>query len=180
MFVRQSGVTARIIFLLCGILSILLGRAYWLLHISGFVPGAWGLFSAVMIAVGGFGIVVGLLPSRWMRSESKIERDIRRRLQVPLGMLAAFAAASFLMTAALILALQGWHPRPMLIFGACPACVLTVTVDPSPISVLLILAPLNAAVYGSLGGALGYIFVGLRRRVGSPLRKNSRGRDAQG
>jgi hypothetical protein len=167
MLVRQSGAIARIAFFLCGVLSILLGKAYWSLQFSRIVPGPWRLFSAVMIAAGGFGIVVALLPSQWRQSEWKFGQDSSRRLPIPLRILASFAAASFLMTAGLTFAPLSWHPSAQLVFAACPACVLSITVDPSPISALLILAPLSAAVYGSFGGALGYIFVALRRRVGS-------------
>jgi hypothetical protein len=165
MLVRPSGIIARIVFVLCGVLSILLGKDYWSLQIFRSALGASWLFSVVMIAAGGFVVVVALLPSRWMRSASRIERDNQRCLQLPFRVLAAFAAASFLMTAALIFAPHGWHPSPQLVFAICPACALTITVDPSPVSALLILAPLSAAVYGAFGGALGYIFIWLRDRT---------------
>jgi hypothetical protein len=44
----------------------------------------------------------------------------------------------------------------------CPACVATITVDPSFGAVALVLAPMNAAVYGSFGALLGYFFLAVR------------------
>jgi hypothetical protein len=164
MLVRQSGIIARVAFLVCGMLSVLLGRAYLFLKSTHFTPGPWGLFSAVTIVAGGFSIVLALLPSRWMQSERKVSDGNSHQLDVPLRVLAAFAAASFLITAVLAFAPLGWHPSPEAAFAVCPACVLTITVDPSPISVIFILAPLSAAAYGSLGGALGYVFARLHQR----------------
>jgi hypothetical protein len=44
-----------------------------------------------------------------------------------------------------------WHPSPSLVFAVCPPAFLTITVDPSFTSVAIILAPLNALVYGLVG-----------------------------
>ena len=70
---------------------------------------------------------------------------------------------SYLLPAGFYFAPHGWHPSPQLVFSVCPACALTITVDPSLGTFLLLLAPLNAAVYGSLGAALGYVLVILRK-----------------
>jgi len=59
-----------------------------------------------------------------------------------------------------------WHPSTRTVFTTCPACVLTVTVDPSWASVALILAPIDAIVYGAVGIIIGLILEGVRRRSG--------------
>jgi hypothetical protein len=48
-------------------------------------------------------------------------------------------------------------PVPV-VFLLCPACIFTVTVDPSFSTVALLLAPLNAVVYAFLGLCLGGLF----------------------
>ena len=42
-----------------------------------------------------------------------------------------------------------------VIFALCPVAVLTITVDPSPTTVLTLLAPLNALVYALVGATVG-------------------------
>jgi hypothetical protein len=42
-----------------------------------------------------------------------------------------------------------------LVYSLCPACVLTITVDPSLPTILFVLAPLNALVFGAVGGVIG-------------------------
>jgi hypothetical protein len=75
----------------------------------------------------------------------------------------AFAVVSYLLVAGLSVAPHGWHPSPQFVFFICPACGLTITVDPSLGTVLAGLAPLSAAVYGSLGAILGYVSVVTRK-----------------
>jgi hypothetical protein len=49
---------------------------------------------------------------------------------------------------------------PSLVFAVCPPTLLTLTVDPSPSTVLLVLAPLNGMIYGCVGLVIA-LFVGL-------------------
>jgi hypothetical protein len=77
------------------------------------------------------------------------------RISFPAKLLVGFAACSYLWTALLYFAPHSWHPEPLLVFLLCPACLLTITVDPSLGTVLMLLAPLNAVVYGLLGLGLG-------------------------
>jgi hypothetical protein len=50
----------------------------------------------------------------------------------------------------MVLAPLSWNPPSILVYLLCPACLLTITVDPSFPTVAFILAPLNAVVYGLL------------------------------
>jgi hypothetical protein len=45
----------------------------------------------------------------------------------------------------------------------CPMYFIKLTFDPSPIVTFLLLAPMNAAVFGSFGLTLGYVWSVLRR-----------------
>jgi uncharacterized membrane protein len=80
-------------------------------------------------------------------------------LKIALG----FAALSYLATLGLYLVPSVWHLTPKTVYAICPACVLTITVDPSFASVALILAPIDAIVYGSIGLMIGLIVHELRR-----------------
>jgi hypothetical protein len=80
------------------------------------------------------------------------------RSSTPVKLLAWFAVCSYLWTVLLYFAPHTWHPAPLLVFLLCPACLLTVTVDPSLLTVVVLLAPINALVYGLVGLALGKIF----------------------
>lgn len=90
-----------------------------------------------------------------------VDRD--RRSLFPLKTMGAFAGTAYVMIVVASVLLHGWIPGPQLVFPICPACVLTITVDPSLSTVLLLLAPLSGAVYGAVGGELGYLSVVLQK-----------------
>jgi hypothetical protein len=56
-----------------------------------------------------------------------------------------------------------YMPAPVVFF-LCPACVFTITVDPSLSTVAIILAPINALVYGFVGLCLGGLLWVVRPR----------------
>ena len=113
------------------------------------------------MVVGVSAVLIALLPGSWVQSVRKIE--VSKPSSLPIKMLAGFALVSYFVVVGLSFAPHSWHPRPQFVFTVCPACALTITVDPSLGTVLLGLAPLSAAVYGSLGAVLGYISVVLRK-----------------
>jgi hypothetical protein len=113
------------------------------------------------MALGGLAAFIAFLPGSWVEKAFKIEPD--KSTSVPIKMLAGFAIGSYFVIVGLFFAPHSWHPSPQFIFSLCPACALTITVDPSLATGLLVLAPLSAAVYGSLGGVLGYVSVVLRK-----------------
>jgi hypothetical protein len=80
------------------------------------------------------------------------------RLAIGLG------ALSYVITVAIYFVPSTWHPSTGTAFTICPACALTVTVDPSFTSVALILAPIDAIVYGAIGLNIGLIAEALRPR----------------
>lgn len=152
------GLPSRLAFFVCGMISVALSRIYFALQ--GLDPSShrwWSLFSRILVAVGGFAIVIAVLPGSWVEKLCKLEPD--KLSLVPIKMLGIFASVSYLLIVGLSLAPHSWHPSPQIVFAVCPACALTITVDPSLGTVLLALAPVSAAVYGSLGGVLGYLLV---------------------
>ncbi len=159
---RLIGIPSRIAFLVCGLISVALSRMY--IALRGFDPashGSWSLYSAALMVVGVSSVLIGLLPGSWVQKARKIEPG--KRSSLPIKMLAGFAAVSYLVVVGLSFAPHSWHTSPQSVFSVCPACALTITVEPSLGTVLLGLAPLSAAVYGALGAVLGYISVVLRQ-----------------
>jgi hypothetical protein len=156
------GVPSRIAFFVCGMISISLGTVYRaLLRLDLGSKRSWSAFSAVLMLVGVLGVVIALLPGTWVRKALRVEPTEHSLL--PIKMMGTCAAASYLAMVGLSVASHNWRPSPELVFSICPACALAITVDPSPPTVLLLLAPLSAAVYGALGGELGYLSLLLRR-----------------
>ena len=159
---RLIGIPSRFAFAVSGLVSVLLSRMYLALGgLDSTSRGSWSLFSLALMAVGGIAVFIALLPGSWVKKAFKLELD--KSTSFPIKMLAGFAIISYLVIAGLSFAPHSWHPSPQFVFSLCPACALTTAVDPSLGTVLLLLAPLSAAVYGSLGGVLGYVSVVLRK-----------------
>ena len=157
------GIPSRYAFLVCGLLSLALSRMYLALRsLDPASHASWSLFSTALMTVGGFAVFIKLLPGSWVEKACKIEPGNPSLL--PIEMLAGFAVVSYLVIVGLFFASLTWRPSPEVVFAVCPACALTITVDHSLGTVLLGLAPLSAAVYGSLGAVLGYLSVVLRER----------------
>ncbi len=146
-------------------ISVLMGNLYR--NLTGapgpVAHGRWDVFPVALMVVGGFAVAIALLPSSWVERVCNTGRDNQCLSSIPIKMLGGFAVFFYLLAVGLYLAPNSWHPSPWLVFSACPACVLTITVDPSLGTVLFLLAPLSAAVYGSLGAAFGFLLVVLRR-----------------
>jgi hypothetical protein len=150
----------------CGMISILLSRSFR--SIQGVVPGAkihWSLFSTALMLIGGLTVVIALLPSLWLERACNSGPHTKDRSSMPTKLLGGFALFSYLLVIGLNFAPPSWHPSAQVVYLVCPACVLTITVDPSFGTVALLLAPLSAAVYGSLGALVGYFFLAIRNRI---------------
>ena len=157
---------SRVALFVCGMTSILLSRAFEFAQVL--IPDfhvKWRIFSAVLLVVGGLTVFIALVPSSWLERACKISPNTQKRSSLPIKLLGCFAALSYLLTVGLDLIPPSWHATPQLTYLLCPACVLTITVDPSLGSVVLMLAPLNAAAYGSLGAVLGYFLLAVRNRL---------------
>lgn len=65
------------------------------------------------------------------------------------------AAIGYLVAMGIYLAPAKWHLSDTLVIALCPPVLLTITVDPSFTSVAILLAPLNALLYGLVGILIG-------------------------
>lgn len=120
------------------------------------------------MAVGGFAVAIALLPGAWIKSVCKIGPDNQQRLSLPVKLLGGFAAFSYLLTIGLYFAPLNGHPSPWVVFSVCPAWPLMLATGDSVGTVVLLVAPVDAAVYGSLGATFGFLLVVLRSSALTP------------
>ena len=147
--------TKRVAFFICGLMTVVIGRLYS--GLQRFAPTqkiAWLPFSYALLIVGTIAVFVSFLPTTWVQRISA-ERTEPRRV-TPFRFLWSFAAIGFLLVVvSSFVPLRFARPPVPLVYSLCPACVLTITVDPSLPTILFVLAPLNALVFGAVGGVIG-------------------------
>ena len=126
--------------------------------------GSWLTLSIVLLLVGGVSLVAAIIPRKWIVKMHGGDLGSEFPGKLPTRMLVGFAAFSYLLVVGLTLVGSSLRIPPGMLYAVCPACALTITVDPSLTSVLLVLAPMNAAVYGSIGATIGFVLAATRRR----------------
>jgi hypothetical protein len=163
---RATRVTARITFLICGLITLLTGFPYVMLRGAELpVQSEWVIFAVALGLVGVLSVMLAVLPRSWMAKACKKDRDDARLFSAPLKLLGGFAAISYLLAVVAFLAPHRWNLNPQLMLSMCPLYFIKMSIDPSLVTVVFLLAPMNAAVYGSLGLTLGYAWLGFRNRT---------------
>src|SRR5579872_333426 len=168
---RAVRVTSRILFFVFGLISLLTGAPYAMLRgVDLPVQSEWVIFVVALALVGIFSMAVAVLPRAWIAKVFKKDRDDERLFSLPLRLLGAFAAIAYLLAIVALLVPRTWNLNPQLMLSLCPMYLLRMTFDPSPVWIFFLLAPMNAAVYGSLGITLGYVWQAFRKehRVRGP------------
>ena len=162
---RAIRITSRIVFFGCGLISLLTGVPYAMLRgVDLPVQGEWVIFVVALALVGLFSLTAAALPRSLMAKVCRKDRDDERLFSTPLKLLGGGAAVSYLLALVAYFAPHSWNLNPQLMLALCPMYLVKMTFDPSPISIFLLLAPMNAAVYGSVGVALGYAGLAFRGR----------------
>src|ERR1700722_11437082 len=157
---RAIRTTGRIAFLLCGLTSLLTAVPYALLRGAELpVQSEWVIFVVALALVGVFSVMLAVLPRSWIAKACKKDRDDEQLFSAPLKLLGGFAAISYLLALVAYLAPHRWNLNPQLMFSLCPLYFLRMTFDPSLLATLLLLAPMNAGVYGAPGDDLGICVV---------------------
>lgn len=157
---RAIRVTSRILFCVCGLVSLVTGVPYAMLRGEDLpVQSEWVIFVAVLALVGIFSVAVAVLPRAWIARASRTDRDDGRLFSVPLKLLGGFAAVFYILALVALLAPHSWNLNPQLMLAACPIYLVRMTFDPSPLWVFVLLGPMNAAVYGAFGVAVGYLWL---------------------
>jgi hypothetical protein len=164
MSARAIRTTSRIAFFLCGLISLFTGVPFLMLRgIELPVQSEWVIFVASLALVGFFSVTLAVLPRSWIAKACKKDRDDEQLFLVPLKWLGAFAGISYLLALVAYLAPHRWNLDPQLMFSLCPLYFVKLTFDPSLVTTFFLLAPMNTAVYGSLGLTLGYASLVFRK-----------------
>lgn len=163
---RALGVTTRIAFLLCGLTSLFTGVPYVMLRGADLpVQSEWVGFVAVLGLVGVFSVTLAVLPRSWIGKICGRDRDDAQLFSTPLKLLGLFAGVFYLLALVAYLSPNRWELNPQVMLLLCPMYFLKMTFDPSLVATFLLLAPMNAAVYGALGLTVGYSWLAFRKRA---------------
>jgi hypothetical protein len=162
---RAIRVTSRIVFFVCGAVSLLTGAPYVLLRGAELpVQSEWVIFVAALALVGVCNLAVAVLPRSWIARVCGKDREDARLFSAPLKLLGAFAAISYLVALLAYFAPHRWNLNTQLMLALCPMYFLKMTFDPSAVATFFVLAPMNAAVYGALGSTVGYAWLAFGKR----------------
>jgi hypothetical protein len=144
--------------------SLLTGAPYVLLRgVDLPVQSEWVVFVGVLGLVGVFSLAVAVLPRSWIARACKKDRDDTQLFSTPIKLLGYFAAISYLVALVAYFAPHSWNLDPQLMIVLCPLYFVKMTFDPPLIAAFFLLAPMNAAVYGSLGLTVGYAWLAFRK-----------------
>jgi|ERR1700691_6181003 hypothetical protein len=158
--------TSRIAFVLCGLISLFTGVPFLILQGSELpVQSEWVIFVAILALVGFFSVTLAVLPRSWIATVCWKDRDDEQLFLAPLKWLGGFAAISYLVALVAYLAPHSWNLNTQLMFSLCPLYFVKMTFHPSLVATFLLLAPMNAGVYGSLGLCLGYAWLAFHKRT---------------
>ena len=168
MSARALRTTSRVAFFLCGLISLFTGVPFLMLRGAELpVQSEWVIFAVALGAVGIFSVTAAVLPRSWIAKACKKDRNDEHLFLAPLKWLGGFAAISYLLALVAYLAPHRWNLDPQLMLSLCPLYLVKMTFDPSMVTTFFLLAPMNAAVYGSLGLTLGYAWLAFRKRTSS-------------
>ncbi len=163
---RAIRVISRIVFAICGLVSLLTGAPYVMLRgVDMPVQSEWVVFAVALALVGVFSVTLAVLPRSWIAKACHKDRDDPQLFSAPLKLLGTFAAVSYLLAGVAYLAPHTWNFNPQLMLVLCPMYLVKMMFDPSLVAVFFLLAPMNAAVYGSIGLTFGFAWWALRRRT---------------
>ena len=126
------------------------------------VQSEWVIFAGAMGFIGLVSLVAGSIPRSWIAKLYKSDRDDPRLFSGPLKLLGIFAAIAYLVACFEYFAPRTWHLNPQVMLALCPMYLVKMIVDPSPVWIFLVLAPINSAIYGALGVTLGLMRLALR------------------
>ena len=157
---RAIRITARIAGGVCGLLSLVTAVPYAMLRGAELpTQSEWVIFVAALAGIGVFSVTVSLLPRAWIARVCGTHRHDERLFALPLKLLVSCAVISYFVAVFAHFAPQTWRLNPQLMLALCPLYLVRMTFDPSPALVFFLLAPMNAAVYGSLGLTCGYAWL---------------------
>ena len=162
---RVIRATSRIVFFLCGVTSLFTAFPFLMMRGADLpVQSEWVIFVAALTLVGLFSVTIAVLPRSWIAKARRKDLDDAQLFVAPLQWLGGFAAISYLVALVAYLAPHRWNLDPQLMLSLSPLYFVKLTFDPSLVATFFLLAPMNAAVYGSLGLTLGYAWLAFYER----------------
>jgi hypothetical protein len=162
---RALRISSRIVFWISGLVSLLIGYQYLMDQGEGLpVASEWIIFVVVLGVIGVVSLLAGSLPRSWVAKLCKSDRDDRLLFSGPLRLLAIFAAIAYLVACLVFFAPHTWNLNSQVMLALCPMYLVKMIIDPSPVWIFLVLAPMNAAIFGALGLTLGYVRLALYRQ----------------
>ena len=123
------------------------------------VQSEWVIFVVALAVTGVFSVTLGVLPRSWIVKACRKDQDDQQLFSVLLKVLGIFAGISYLVAVFAYFSPNRWNLNPQLMLALCPMYLVKMTFDPSPVPIFFLLAPMNAAVYGSLGLTMGYAWL---------------------
>lgn len=155
---RAINITARILFFLGGVVSALVAVFYAMLRGSD-LPSQrdWVIFTVVLGLVGVANVLAAIFPGSWTARIYGV-KDKSSLFSRPLRMLGIFAVICYLLAVGFFLTPRQWNLSGYLwTYVLCPTYIVRQTLDPSPVNLFLILAPIEAALGGAIGSAVGLV-----------------------
>jgi hypothetical protein len=154
---RGVNITARILFFLGGLASAAVAVLYAMLRGSDLPrQSEWVIFTVVLGLAGVVNVLVAIFPAAWTARVCRVQ-DKASLFSLPLRMFGGFAVVAYLVTVGFFFTPHEWNLSGSLwTFLLCPVYIVRETFDPPPMGIFLMLAPMNAAVYGAVGSVLGF------------------------
>ena len=160
MSARAIRITSRIVFFLCGLISLFTAVPFLMLRGAELpVQSEWVIFVVAWGLVGILGIATAVVPRSKLAKWCKTDRDDQRLFSTPLKILGVFALISYGVALFAYFAPHTWSLNPQMMLALCPLYFVKMTIDPSPVAIFFVLAPINAGVFGALGVVLAYAWL---------------------
>jgi hypothetical protein len=152
---RCGNITVRFVFFMGGVVSLAVAALYAMLRGSDLpYQNEWVIFTVVFGLVGAVNVLVAILPASWT---AKICRVKNKSSLFSLRMFGGFAVVSYLVAAGFFFTPHEWNLSGSLwTFLGCPVYIVRETFDPTRVEIFLVLAPINAVVYGTIGSMVGF------------------------
>jgi hypothetical protein len=161
---RAVNITARILFFLSGAVSLVVAALYTMLRGSDLPSQSeWVIFTVTLGLVGVVGLLAAIFPAAWTAKVCRV-KDKSSLFSRPLRVLGVFAVLSYLLTVGFFFTPREWNLGGHLwTFLLSPAYIVRQDLDPGAVDLFLILAPIDAAVYGAVGTVVGLVRLALFR-----------------
>jgi hypothetical protein len=155
---RAVNITARIVFFLSGVVTLLVAALYTMLRGEDLPrQSEWIIFVVILGLVGGINVLVAVFPASWTARVCRV-KEKSGLFSLPFRMFGAFAVAAYLITVGLFYTPHEWNLSGFLwTYLLCPEYIVRGNFDPRPLELFLIMAPMNAAGWGGVGTVVGLV-----------------------